>query len=155
MANSKWDEGVPGPRTTACYTRCAISASARSTLKKVGVALCLFVWFLVFSFWFFFFFPKNLLRYSVYSISFPGYLCEFLYFFPVWFCINPLCSCTLTTAQSFDEGKPPGYDRVRREEIIRKDIVLEEVQEVFTSEHWLVRIYRVSPPQNRGLLEET
>ena len=40
-------------------------------------------------------------------------------------------------------GKPSGFDRVRQTEIGRKDVDLKYLEEVFTSEHWLVRIYRV------------
>jgi len=47
-------------------------------------------------------------------------------------------------------GKPPGYDRVREVEIGNKDITLEHLEEAYTSEHWLVRIYKVLPPMNRG-----
>jgi len=47
-------------------------------------------------------------------------------------------------------GKPPGYDRVREVEIGNKHIELEHLEEAYTSEHWLVRIYRVLPPMNRG-----
>lgn len=47
-------------------------------------------------------------------------------------------------------GKPPGFDRVREVEIGNKDISLEHLEEAYTSEHWLVRIYKVLPPMNRG-----
>jgi len=47
-------------------------------------------------------------------------------------------------------GKPPGFDRVRETEIGNKDISLEHLEEAYTSEHWLVRIYKVLPPMNRG-----
>ncbi len=36
-----------------------------------------------------------------------------------------------------------GYDRVRQTEIGLKDFKLNYFEEVFTSEHWMVRIYRV------------
>jgi dolichyl-diphosphooligosaccharide--protein glycosyltransferase len=49
-----------------------------------------------------------------------------------------------------DSGKPPGYDRVRNVEIGNKDFTLDHVEEVYTSEHWLVRIYKVKEPENRG-----
>jgi len=48
-----------------------------------------------------------------------------------------------------DYGKPPGFDRVRNEEIGNKDFELEYVKEVFTSEHWIVRIYQVKDEPNR------
>jgi len=47
-------------------------------------------------------------------------------------------------------GKPTGYDRVRGAEIGNKDFELETMQEVYTSEHWLVRIYKVKDLENRG-----
>ncbi|CAJ0583241.1 unnamed protein product, partial [Mesorhabditis spiculigera] len=36
----------------------------------------------------------------------------------------------------------PGYDRVRNEVIGKKDITLDTMEEAYTSEHWIVRIYR-------------
>jgi len=47
-------------------------------------------------------------------------------------------------------GKPPGFDRVREVEIGNKDVSLTHLEEAYTSEHWLVRIYKVLPPMNRG-----
>jgi dolichyl-diphosphooligosaccharide---protein glycosyltransferase len=44
--------------------------------------------------------------------------------------------------------QPFGYDRARGVEIGFKDIKLEHMEEAFTSEHWLVRIYRVKKPKN-------
>jgi len=49
-----------------------------------------------------------------------------------------------------DSGKPPGYDRVRNAEIGNKDFDLEYIEEVYTTQHWLVRIYKVKDPENRG-----
>jgi len=40
-------------------------------------------------------------------------------------------------------GKPPGFDRVRGTEIGDKRVKLTHLEEAFTSEHWMVRIYRV------------
>ncbi|CAG0900746.1 unnamed protein product [Cyprideis torosa] len=48
-------------------------------------------------------------------------------------------------------GKPPGYDRVRNVEIGNKDFELANLEEAFTSEHWIVRIYRVKKLPNRGI----
>lgn len=45
---------------------------------------------------------------------------------------------------------PPGYDRTRQSDIGKKNYRLRYVEEAFTSEHWLVRIYRVLPLTNRG-----
>jgi dolichyl-diphosphooligosaccharide--protein glycosyltransferase len=36
-----------------------------------------------------------------------------------------------------------GFDRVRREEIGRKELPLEYFQEAYTSTNWLLRIYKV------------
>ncbi|OTF69536.1 hypothetical protein BLA29_008215 [Euroglyphus maynei] len=47
-------------------------------------------------------------------------------------------------------GKPPGYDRVRNTEIGNKDFELTTLEEAYTSEHWLVRIYKVKKMPNRG-----
>jgi len=46
-------------------------------------------------------------------------------------------------------GKPSGYDRVRNVEIGNKDFQLEYLDEAFSSEHWLVRIYKVKKQDNR------
>lgn len=40
-------------------------------------------------------------------------------------------------------GKPPGYDRARGKEIGNKNIELTTMEEAFTSEHWIVRIFKV------------
>jgi hypothetical protein len=44
----------------------------------------------------------------------------------------------------------PGFDRVRNVEIARKDVQLEHMEEAFTSEHWIVRIYKLKEPGNRA-----
>ena len=49
-----------------------------------------------------------------------------------------------------DQSKPTGYDRVREVEIGKKDIELTHIEEAYTTEHWLVRIYKVKDLQNRG-----
>ena len=51
----------------------------------------------------------------------------------------------------FLEGKPPGYDRVRNAEIGNKDFELDVLEEAYTTEHWLVRIYKVKKLPNRGV----
>lgn len=48
-----------------------------------------------------------------------------------------------------EQNQPPGYDRVRKVEIGNKDFELEYLDEAFTSEHWLVRIYKVNKEDNR------
>lgn len=52
-----------------------------------------------------------------------------------------------------DFRTPPGFDRTRNAEIGNKDIRLKHLEEAFSSEHWLVRIYRVKDPENRPRLE--
>lgn len=47
---------------------------------------------------------------------------------------------------------PLGYDRVRNQVIGHKNYELNGLEEAFTSSNWLVRIYRVKPFKNRGLL---
>mmetsp|Transcript_6717 Transcript_6717/g.6028 ORF Transcript_6717/g.6028 Transcript_6717/m.6028 type:complete len:191 (-) Transcript_6717:12-584(-) len=45
-------------------------------------------------------------------------------------------------------GKPAGYDRARGKEIGKKNFELSTMEEAFTSEHWIVRIYKVLPRPN-------
>uniref|UniRef100_M3ZKC8 Dolichyl-diphosphooligosaccharide--protein glycosyltransferase subunit STT3B n=1 Tax=Xiphophorus maculatus TaxID=8083 RepID=M3ZKC8_XIPMA len=52
-----------------------------------------------------------------------------------------------------DFRTPPGFDRTRNAEIGNKDIKLKHLEEAFTSEHWLVRIYKVKRLENRDRLE--
>lgn len=49
-----------------------------------------------------------------------------------------------------EAGKPSGWDRVRQTEIGNKDFSLDYLEEAYTSEHWIVRIYKVLDPDNRG-----
>lgn len=49
-----------------------------------------------------------------------------------------------------EQGQPQGYDRVRNVEIGNKNFELEHLEEAYTTQHWLVRIYKVLPPMNRG-----
>jgi len=51
--------------------------------------------------------------------------------------------------QKTDPSKPSGFDRVRNVEIGNKNFKLKYVEEAYTSEHWLVRIYKVKKPNNR------
>eukprot|EP00053_Salpingoeca_punica_P010927 m.97578 g.97578 ORF g.97578 m.97578 type:complete len:756 (-) comp15536_c0_seq1:213-2480(-) len=46
-------------------------------------------------------------------------------------------------------GREPGYDRTRNAVIGEKNVQLTHLEEAYTSENWLVRIYRVLPPVNR------
>lgn len=48
-----------------------------------------------------------------------------------------------------DFRSPSGFDRTRNVEIGNKNFQLEHLEEAFTSEHWLVRIYRVKDYANR------
>ena len=50
----------------------------------------------------------------------------------------------------FQTGKPTGYDRVRNAEIGNKNFDLDVLEEAYTTEHWLVRIYKVKDLDNRG-----
>jgi len=52
-----------------------------------------------------------------------------------------------------DFRTPPGFDRTRNAEIGNKDISFKHLEEAFTSEHWLVRIYKVKQLENRQPLE--
>lgn len=45
--------------------------------------------------------------------------------------------------------QPVGFDRTRGYVIGRTNIVLEHLEEAYTSENWLVRIYRVLKQKNR------
>jgi len=45
-------------------------------------------------------------------------------------------------------GKPAGYDRARGREIGNKNFELSTFEEAFTSEHWIVRIYKVKSRPN-------
>ena len=51
-----------------------------------------------------------------------------------------------------ESGKPSGWDRVRSAEIGNKDFELDTLEEAYTTEHWLVRIYKVKDQPNRGVL---
>jgi len=60
--------------------------------------------------------------------------------------------CYYRFGQLYTEGgKPPGYDRVRHAEIGNKDFELNVVEEAYTTEHWVVRIYKVKDLPNRGV----
>lgn len=49
-----------------------------------------------------------------------------------------------------ENGKGTGYDRVRQYEIGNKDTELNHLYEAFTSEHWIVRIFKVKDLDNRA-----
>jgi len=46
-----------------------------------------------------------------------------------------------------DYHSPAGFDRTRNAVIGNKDISLTYLEEAYTTEHWLVRIYRVKKPE--------
>jgi len=59
--------------------------------------------------------------------------------------------CYYKFGQLYTEGnKPPGYDRVRSAEIGNKNFELSKFEEAYTTEHWMVRIYKVKDLENRG-----
>jgi len=59
--------------------------------------------------------------------------------------------CYYRFGQVYTEGgKPSGYDRVRNVVIGNKDFELDVLEEAYTSEHWIVRIYKVKDLPNRG-----
>ncbi|XWS69928.1 hypothetical protein CRYUN_Cryun03dG0005400 [Craigia yunnanensis] len=49
----------------------------------------------------------------------------------------------------FVETDGKGFDRVRQTEIGKKFFKLTHFEEVFTTHHWMVRIYKLKPPKNR------
>ncbi|KAK4283858.1 hypothetical protein QN277_000762 [Acacia crassicarpa] len=49
----------------------------------------------------------------------------------------------------FVETDGQGFDKVRRTEIGKKHFKLTHFEEVFTTHHWMVRIYKLKPPKNR------
>ena len=64
-----------------------------------------------------------------------------------------LCYYRFGEVQTYN--KPPGFDSVRHVEIGDKNVKLRRFKEVFTSEHWIVRIYQVLPQENRDYLKPT
>jgi dolichyl-diphosphooligosaccharide--protein glycosyltransferase len=59
--------------------------------------------------------------------------------------------CYYRFGQVYTEaGKATGYDRVRNAEIGNKEFELDVLEEAYTTEHWLVRIYKVKDLENRG-----
>ena len=71
--------------------------------------------------------------------------------------INAPCDSNLKTKynvflkkkRQVDFRTPPGFDRTRNVEIGNKNYKLEHLEEAFTSEHWIVRIFKVKKPSNR------
>jgi len=59
--------------------------------------------------------------------------------------------CYYKFGEVFTEGnRPAGYDRVRQAEIGNKNIELKYLEEAYTTQHWMVRIYRLKDVDNRG-----
>lgn len=51
---------------------------------------------------------------------------------------------------SVNTGSGDGFDRARNVMVSKaKDIKLKHISEAFTSEHWMVRIYKVNKEPNR------
>lgn len=48
-----------------------------------------------------------------------------------------------------DYRRPTGWDRVREAEIGLKNFKLKHMEEVFTSQHWILRIFKRVDPSNR------
>lgn len=60
--------------------------------------------------------------------------------------------CYYRFGQQYTEmGRPAGWDRVRGAEIGNKDFELDVLEEAYTTDHWLVRIYKVKNMRNRGI----
>jgi dolichyl-diphosphooligosaccharide--protein glycosyltransferase len=81
------------------------------------------------------------------SVYTEGGFCSSLYLLKI-FSLNFL---KLISIYSDFLGKPPGYDRVRSAEIGNKNFDLQVLEEAYTTEHWLVRIYKVKDLPNRGI----
>eukprot|EP00123_Amoebidium_parasiticum_P013683 comp22097_c0_seq1/m.32233 comp22097_c0_seq1/g.32233 ORF comp22097_c0_seq1/g.32233 comp22097_c0_seq1/m.32233 type:complete len:614 (-) comp22097_c0_seq1:155-1996(-) len=58
------------------------------------------------------------------------------------------CLMYMMSYYRFDEVQG-GYDRVRNAPVGRKNIKFKHLDEVYTSEHWMVRIYKVRKDENR------
>ena len=56
--------------------------------------------------------------------------------------------------QQLDFRSPPGFDRTRSVEIGNKNFDLTHLEEAYTTEHWLVRIYRVKDLGNRDIVKK-
>ena len=66
-------------------------------------------------------------------------------------CMASACSSkdSLCVLLQLDFRTPSGFDRTRNVEIGNKNIKLHYLEEAYTTEHWLVRIYRVKKYANR------
>lgn len=60
------------------------------------------------------------------------------------YCVDRMvCPLLNNSIDVWPAERPPGYDRVRNAEIGNKDFELDVLEEAYTTEHWLVRIYKV------------
>uniref|UniRef100_A0A914Q392 Dolichyl-diphosphooligosaccharide--protein glycotransferase n=1 Tax=Panagrolaimus davidi TaxID=227884 RepID=A0A914Q392_9BILA len=50
-------------------------------------------------------------------------------------------------------GQQPGMDRTRGYVIGKTDVTLTHLEEAYTTENWLVRIYKVKKPENRPTIK--
>ncbi len=90
-----------------------------------------------------------------------GYVGSCVCHVPAHIPIGPLCPLfsslptppTKHTQVQTSAHAPAGFDRVRHYEIGEKDVHLEHMEEAFTSDHWIVRIYKVKKPANREEVE--
>ena len=62
-----------------------------------------------------------------------------------------LCYYRFGEIQSYNKGT--GFDLVRNAEIGDKNVKLKHFREVYTSEHWIVRVYEVLPEDNRDVIK--
>lgn len=54
-----------------------------------------------------------------------------------------LCYYRFNEVMPYDNGQRGSYDQTRRQDIGNKNIVLNTMEEAYTSENWVVRIYKV------------
>ena len=66
----------------------------------------------------------------------------------------PIRSSTDKEKLKQDTGRPTGWDRVRRAEVGDKDYALDTFEEVYTTKHWMVRIFKVKDDNNLGNQED-
>jgi dolichyl-diphosphooligosaccharide--protein glycosyltransferase len=57
------------------------------------------------------------------------------------FCCKPLYLTIIL-------GRAGGFDRVRNAEIGNKKVELKYFEEAYTTQHWLVRVYKLKKPSN-------
>lgn len=77
-------------------------------------------------------------------VPYPTVPCPVMSHLFFWWCSVLCCALLLFAAVQVDYNKPAGFDRARNREVGKKDITLETMEEAFTSEHWIVRIFKAS-----------